>query len=68
MRAGDRVIVLQDPLLWGIGRIHHADKRGLLCIEFENGDGPSAFELFRPHELELADIYLADVLIAVTPA
>lgn len=59
MRAGDRVIVTASPLLWGVGRIHHADQRGLLCVEFENGDGqPSSFELFRPHELCPADEYL----------
>ena len=63
MRAGDRVIVLSDPLLWGIGRIHHADQHGLLYVEFEGTTESESnlFELFRPHELELADIYLVDV-------
>ena len=63
MRAGDKVIVLSDPLLWGVGMIHHADKRGLLCVEFEgHDDEPNTFELFYPHELQLATTYLnADV-------
>lgn len=60
MRAGDRVVVINEPLLWGVGRIHHADKRGLLCVEFEGTSEtePNVFELFHPHELELAEPYL----------
>jgi hypothetical protein len=70
MRSGDRVVVLSDPLEWGIGRIHHADKRGLLCVEFE-GVGehePNVFELFTAHELELADEYMAGAGITLEAA
>lgn len=53
MKAGDEVIVLADPLEWGVGTIKRVTKSGLLVIGFRDG----TVEAFRPTEVELVRVW-----------
>jgi hypothetical protein len=55
MKAADRVIVLADPLLWGVGTIKRPTLTGHLIVGF----GEGVVETFHPQELELEQRWFA---------
>jgi hypothetical protein len=53
MRAGDNVIYLPDPLLYGTGIIERTLPNGRIVARFQDGQD----ETFHPQELELLNVW-----------
>jgi hypothetical protein len=54
MKAGDHVVYLADPTLYGVGTIERTLPGGRIVVRFEDVDGE---EQFAPEELELAEVW-----------
>lgn len=63
MRPGDRVVVLEDPLNYGVGVIQWVEPDGRLMVGFLPPDDksdwtPPHLEPFAAHELELERVWM----------
>jgi hypothetical protein len=65
---GDRVVVLDNPQLYGIGQIHHALSNGRLTVMFEDATTEIPYtEDFDAHELELFAVWSTDIPTNLLP-
>jgi hypothetical protein len=57
MRRGDEVVVIADPLRFGLGTIQSVTRKGNIVVRFGEGD-EAHVRVYAPHDLELASIYM----------
>lgn len=59
MRAGDLVIYLPDPDLYGVGMIREITANGMIVVDFSDEPRPA---IFSAHELELHTVHAATLV------
>jgi hypothetical protein len=56
MEPGSNVIVLDDPLAWGIGQVESVGVDGKVRVEFKHSIKGTLIESFNAFDLELSDL------------
>lgn len=53
MKAGDTIVYVPDPCLFGLGTVERTLPNGMIVCRFDDGQE----ETFSPHELELHSVW-----------